>query len=124
MGSPMTKGKTLAKQSTRKTARWDAAPRLTARGRAVRERIVAAASALMLRQGVVRTDPVARAQLERSFARWETLLRDGLNRTHETGELPAADWPVGYRPARRCSGRTAPEPGTPFRRTAGRQSMR
>ena len=35
------------------------------------------------------TDPGARAQLERSFACWETLLRDALNRIHRTGELPA-----------------------------------
>jgi TetR/AcrR family transcriptional repressor of nem operon len=167
----------VVNQPARESASADAAPRLTARGRATRERIVAAASALMLQQGVARTtiediqlaagvsasqmyhyftdkadlvsavidfqtdqvldfqhqgldsvntlddlrrwrdlvvdttiamqcaggcpigslagdlsetDPVARAQLARSFARWETLLHDGLSRMREHGELPAA----------------------------------
>jgi TetR/AcrR family transcriptional repressor of nem operon len=166
----------VVNQTARKRASGDAAPRLTARGRATRERIVAAASALMLQQGVARTtiediqlaaevsasqmyhyftdkadlvsavvdfqtdqvldfqhqgldsvntlddlrrwrdlvvdttiamqcaggcpigslasdlsetDPVARAQLARSFARWETLLHDGLSRMRDRGELPA-----------------------------------
>jgi AcrR family transcriptional regulator len=166
----------VVNQPARKGSAGAAAPRLTARGRATRERIVAAASALMLQQGVARTtiediqlaaevsasqmyhyftdkadlvsavidfqtdqvlelqhqgldsvttlddlrrwrdlvvdttiamqcvggcpigslasdlaetDPVARAQLARSFARWETLLHDGLSRMRESGELPA-----------------------------------
>jgi TetR/AcrR family transcriptional repressor of nem operon len=34
------------------------------------------------------TDPIARAQLARSFAQWETMIREGLNVIAARGELP------------------------------------
>ena len=34
------------------------------------------------------TDPLARAQVARSFAQWETMIRDGLNVIAARGELP------------------------------------